>query len=388
MSTLDRRELQRLRYWQGQILRSQDFRDQVAIEAQLRWWHNRALHNAFGIAGGLAVELLEKSGNCLALVHRGLAYDFFGRELVHPRAESIAVPLAEEGMVLLARYKDSGSFLRKDELSGACLPGIDGLCKEQVELIWKPAVRLDIQDGVPLARVSSAALRSLPQNVKSLEFLKGKFCFDDARNRLFFLGVMSSPERDALRKASDNRLFRRAVQHLFQLSQASPTRQLSRPLARPHIGSGATIAGQTGWEAWMIPISVGTGPGDAGKQLQIGFQVKVDTLAAGFTQVPRYFAWLEGQLWNPSASDAIFGVHWDHIEDVSITSFCFRFVILPQKLLQDLMRGRLQDQVPALRQDFLRFLRDNNFSVSWLGIQPGPGDHHASDADEVSCGHS
>jgi hypothetical protein len=48
-------ELQRLRYWQGQMLRSRDLRDQVATEAQLRWWHNRALHNVFGVASGFEV---------------------------------------------------------------------------------------------------------------------------------------------------------------------------------------------------------------------------------------------------------------------------------------------------------------------------------------------
>src|SRR6516225_2672470 len=51
----DARNLQRLRYWQGQMLRSRDFRDQLAIEGQLRCWHNRAMHNAFGVASGFKV---------------------------------------------------------------------------------------------------------------------------------------------------------------------------------------------------------------------------------------------------------------------------------------------------------------------------------------------
>jgi hypothetical protein len=42
-------EIERLRYWQGQKLRSRDFRDQMEMAAQLRWWHNRALHQAFGV---------------------------------------------------------------------------------------------------------------------------------------------------------------------------------------------------------------------------------------------------------------------------------------------------------------------------------------------------
>ena len=386
MSTPDRPVLQRLRYRQGQMLRSQDFRDQVAVEAQLRWWHNRALHNAFGVARGLAVDLFEKSGDACALVQRGLAYDCFGRELVHPRAESIAVPLAEAGMVLLARYSDNRSFPGKDELSGACLPAVDGSCAEQVELIWKPDVGLDIRDGVPLARVSSAALDSLPPQVP--ESLKGKLCHDAGRKTLFFLGVMSSTEKDVLLELTSDQAFQGAVHRLFQLSQGGPARQLSRPLARPHIGSGATIAGQTAWEAWTIPIStIRTRTAVVREQLQIGFQVKVDTSAAGFTQVPYYFAWLQGQLWTPSAMDALVGMHWDHIEEVSINSFTFRVVILVQNLMQSVMQHSSQNQLLALQHELLHLLHRNGFFVCWLGLQAGPGDHHASDVDEVNRGH-
>jgi len=90
MSAPDRPELQRLRYWQGQMLRSRDFRDQAAIEAQLRWWHNRALHNAFGVVEGMEVTQDASS----VMVGRGLAYDCFGRELILVQEESIAVPVA------------------------------------------------------------------------------------------------------------------------------------------------------------------------------------------------------------------------------------------------------------------------------------------------------
>src|SRR5262249_23851380 len=56
-STPEQRDLERLRYWQGQMLRSRDFRDQAAQQAELRWWHNRALHNAYGVVAGLGVTL-------------------------------------------------------------------------------------------------------------------------------------------------------------------------------------------------------------------------------------------------------------------------------------------------------------------------------------------
>ena len=49
MSQTEKRKLERVRYWQGQMLRSRDFNDMHAVEEQRRWWHNRALHNAYGV---------------------------------------------------------------------------------------------------------------------------------------------------------------------------------------------------------------------------------------------------------------------------------------------------------------------------------------------------
>src|SRR5829696_1733644 len=88
MSLPDPIELQRLRFQQGQQLSSRDFRDQIGIEAQLRWWHNRSLHNAYGIASGFEVEQQDDS----LLVHEGLAYDCRGRELILQQPRAIALP--------------------------------------------------------------------------------------------------------------------------------------------------------------------------------------------------------------------------------------------------------------------------------------------------------
>src|ERR1035438_9079967 len=76
------RELERLQYWQGQMLRSRDFRDDGAIEAQRRWWHNRAVHAAFGVNYGLQVTGDASTGTLVLTVPCGLAYDCFGRELI------------------------------------------------------------------------------------------------------------------------------------------------------------------------------------------------------------------------------------------------------------------------------------------------------------------
>jgi hypothetical protein len=78
----------RLRHVRGEALRGHDFRDQTDQTDQLRWWHNRALHQAFGIARGLEVTIEDG----VATVAPGLAYDRHGREVVLDAPRRIRVP--------------------------------------------------------------------------------------------------------------------------------------------------------------------------------------------------------------------------------------------------------------------------------------------------------
>ena len=98
-------ELERFLYWQGQTLRSRDFRDQAAVNAQLRWWHNRSLHSAYGLSYGL--EVVNDVVNGVAVVHIkcGAAYDCFGRELIVRDGTTVPLPpapQANERRVLVA----------------------------------------------------------------------------------------------------------------------------------------------------------------------------------------------------------------------------------------------------------------------------------------------
>jgi hypothetical protein len=69
--------LERLRYWQGQLLKSRDFQDQLRYDAQLRAWHNAALHQAAGVVSGLQIVN--------GIVTCGFGYDCVGRELILPK---------------------------------------------------------------------------------------------------------------------------------------------------------------------------------------------------------------------------------------------------------------------------------------------------------------
>ncbi|HEX5084986.1 MAG TPA: hypothetical protein VFY40_23345 [Blastocatellia bacterium] len=312
MSGSENRDLQRLRYHQGQTFLSADLRDQQRIESRLRAWHNRALHNTFGVAQGLGAALAVSPGstNNQVIVETGLAYDCFGRELLLQRRKTILFPPEVDEALLLIRHKDDRRIPRPIDLSGACLPESERLIDGEVEFIWKPAKSVTVRDGVPIAR-------ALPDS-----------------------GAGSTLELDP-----------------------DFTPPLSRPLARPRIAQGSTIPGATSWEVWRLSPRAGFTGGVA------GLQVRIDTSSAGFTSTddlsaPAYFASLQGPLTKLDNSKKIEsgGVYLSHIDEISVDGFTFRFLIA----VFNSQGGELK---PA--PDARAFLRQHEVYVSWLGISRG-----------------
>jgi hypothetical protein len=85
------RALFKTRYWHGQRLEADDLRRQEHTFEQVRWWHNRAMHDAVGVTHGL--EATFEAGPPPALkVSPGLAYDGYGRELVIAADTRLPVP--------------------------------------------------------------------------------------------------------------------------------------------------------------------------------------------------------------------------------------------------------------------------------------------------------
>ena len=97
----------RLRHVRGEALRRNDFSDQFDQDDQLRWWHNRALHQAFGIVRGLGVTIEDG----VATVAPGLAYDCHGRELVLATARQVRVPADAATSHLVIRRRGDGMTL-------------------------------------------------------------------------------------------------------------------------------------------------------------------------------------------------------------------------------------------------------------------------------------
>jgi len=238
---MEKRELQRIQYWQGQMLRSRDFRDNEAVEAQRRWWHNRAEHAAFGISRGL--DATADNTVTAVLVQPGVAYDCFGRELILENAQNIPVPLElnVRSAVLLMKYRSPEGGARSTATAEVCWT--DGALKfAAVEFFWEPTEAVRTEDGVAIAQV---------------------FYTSTGRqiNREFFL---------------------------------RPTQTDARPL----VATGTTVRGKTPWQANFLGRV-----NNAGRIIEVS--TRVDTSAAGFTSVPCYFAWLGGPLPDPKTGNLL-----------------------------------------------------------------------------------
>ncbi|MEN3330017.1 MAG: hypothetical protein V7638_4824 [Acidobacteriota bacterium] len=91
-------ELERVRYWQGQLLASGDLNTQLRVDQELRRLHNRSLHQPYGIAIGLELERddtthdinLDDDDNVRLTC--GLAYDCAGRELILQANRALDLP--------------------------------------------------------------------------------------------------------------------------------------------------------------------------------------------------------------------------------------------------------------------------------------------------------
>jgi hypothetical protein len=105
----------RLRHYQGERLRGADLREEYDELTALRQLHIRAIHDAWGVALGLEVQLTG-GGHVAAVVNAGLAYDRLGREiLLHVAQIAPDLPAdARDGIyqLVLALSDDARPLLR------------------------------------------------------------------------------------------------------------------------------------------------------------------------------------------------------------------------------------------------------------------------------------
>jgi hypothetical protein len=264
MPTVESRELERLRYQQGQTIRSQDFRDQGRIERQLLAWHNRALHNVYGVAKEILEGLSTESIGDHVIVHTGLAYDCFGRELLLCSQRSIPFGEQSEPMFLVLRRKESCGCEQAPTAAGNCFGRKQSLIATNTELIWLPVRGFSFGDGVPIARTLSGSVVTL--------------------------------DRDYVSPAA-------------------------RPLSRPRIGTGTTIPGATTWEVWDLK-SLGGSP-----LFSIQVRIDTSS-AGFTTVPQYFATLQGPLSQTNSSGIKVICLHFDHLDLLKTDSFVFRFLIL------------------------------------------------------------
>ena len=372
MATLEQRGILRLRYRRRQLLAGDDLRREVEDQTELQWWHNRSVHDGFGVVQGMAVRLLATGDAVVAGVEPGLAYDAYGRPLVLDRPLAIGLPVRGSGGVLL---------LRPRQVDGppASGRGWAGVAPAAVELCWAGPGHVAARDGIPIACLSSVRLASLPVDPSTLP---DGIVYDAEAGALLAIGRLRAVELDAaLAFAKDDsgdelERYRRAIRALVAASQACRWPGRARPLSRPRLASGMTIPGETSWQPWLITppwLLVPLLPRET-ESFPIGFEVRVDVSAAGFTATPRYFAWLQGPLYElPEVGRRTGGVHWDHIDEADPNGFTFRTSLLTEDVAPRITLGRDPQGRPlaGTQSDLLGVLRKKGFCVSWLAIEPG-----------------
>lgn len=356
--------IERLRYWQGQKLRARDFRAQTVSDAELRWWHNRALHNTFGIRSGLrASPMIVNEALTAVRVDCGIAYDCYGRELILPLARHVEVPVLESqkpiAITLVAHYKRVSPRVNR------------GSSIEATAFSWKPALASGADEGVPVAKLRyqpSAKLDALPAGLEFPAPLNATVRYDGDTKRLVSKSKLTPADKKTLFDLSDDAPYRNAVTRLVEdpefvfVFDGEFRAPISRALRRPRIGRGETVPGDTPWETWIESV---IGPDREVHEIPLGVQVTIDTSAAGFTKTPVYFAWLQGSLWNRTNVE-FFPFLFSHLDNESITGFRFR-LWMPRIISWTGSRARFANN--TFDTAFLNFARQQKIHVCWLGIE-------------------
>jgi hypothetical protein len=368
--TLEQRGIVRLRHRDRERLAGDDLRRDVADPTELQWWHNRSVHDGFGLVSGMETGFIPAGSEVLVQVASGLAYDAYGRPLAIRRRMSVEIPAQPRRR---SRRSSAVLLLRApaEDPWAVPKPGSAARSDRGPELCWVDGLGVSIRDGVPLACLTAVELAALPALSGPLP---DRLAYSAATKALLGLGRLSETDRDSALALSSDSAYGNAVEDLYAASQACIWPRRARRIARSRLVTGMTIPQDTAWQPWTIPT-----PSWAPSWLPewtrladvpIGFQVRVDTSAYGFTETPRYFAWLQGPLFANTLPVPAWGVHWDHVDDAGPHGFSFYMSLLTTQAVVGFRASRdLKDRpLAGVVGDLLQLLRTEPFQLTWLAV--------------------
>jgi hypothetical protein len=147
-------QLERIVFYSGELLTADDLTALDDNNRQLRWLHNRSLHN-WGIGFGLDVQ--GSRGDTYVTVNPGYAVDSSGREIIlsNPVKQPIPAVSGPATYYLVANYvNDANEPVEEQRSATACSPGGAVRLSNAPAILWKTSNLLIFGLDVVLAQVS------------------------------------------------------------------------------------------------------------------------------------------------------------------------------------------------------------------------------------------
>jgi hypothetical protein len=242
--------LERIRFFDGQRLFAQDLQDIEQFNREMRWLHNKSLHQP-GVASGYAVT--GNRDDRQVAIQPGYAIDSSGREIVLTQPEVLQVPpVANDGRGnpayydLTVSYPDDSLLKETETRDGICVSRSAVRLREKPVFCWVELVPTGDPPGpAALAADRQAKIAAVNRDVEN-----------GARIRLARAEVLNCKLNQPLSLAQ---------------------RRNAKPAAQPFLWAGRSSTTENAW------TSAVTGFG-------VTISLAVDTSAAQFRSPPRYFA--------------------------------------------------------------------------------------------------
>jgi hypothetical protein len=323
------RFIERLQFFNGQRLFASDLQGLEAFNREMRWLHDRSLHQP-GIGSGFAVY--GKKGDREIKIKPGYAIDSLGREIVLTETWIEPVPPVageDDGKSvfydLTVSYPEDTDLEEAETREGICLPrGVVRLREEPV-FCW--------------VRLENDMDNLHPKNTK-----------------------LQNDIRDGLKIV----LTRAEVLNCQLNKDLSIAERLSaRPAKQPYIACGETNVTSTDWQVWF----------DEKSDTPLGLQLqRVDTSSAQFRTTPCYSAHIVGnRFFNMEIGEKESNFLLDGFVSVvepNAAGFTLR-VLMPEKMSIGILSvnpSRFFDQ-NVFEPDGRDALQKNGWHVVWMGIE-------------------
>ena len=345
------RFVERLQFFNGQRLFASDLQGIEAFNREMRWLHNKSLHQP-GIGNGFAVS--GKKDDREVQIGPGYAIDALGREIVLTQSQTEPVPPVageEDGTAslydLTVSYPDDESLEESETRVGVC-SGVGVIrLKEEPVFCW---VRLN-QSGQPTdAAIKADILSGMRLILARAEVLNCKLYKD-----------ISIAQRTSARPAQQPYVCCGTITpdwQLWELTAFEPQKALS---AR---GRSAALA------SLLTSVVI----------LPIGIQAKIDTSDCGFLTTPCYTGRISGERIHKieidiGGSPEVLTVVIDGLlqilnpgpREFTVTVLLMFQALVPSNSLSPLLRTAADSPSDVLKKLIEERLKD--WSLEWMGVE-------------------